>query len=339
MANGIGTCSDSLESPIAEMDGHDLGGSMIKFARPSLPSFVAGAVCATVLVAVPAVAVVTAVDQNPSVFDGTGPSLTVQPAQFVLGQSIELPRGACADELYNSVGMRLSWDASDATSGVASYDVLTFDPESGNHVVAKRTTATTRDITVTNWNNDCGGGFVNTSWWVVARDHRGQTAISSELEDSIDVWDETGVDVVHDATPDLTLTRTGAWSTSKCTCHNLGTTAYTSTKGGSITYSVIVDKPGRTLAIVAPISNNRGVMNVSVDGGAASAVNTYAGTTQNRTIVWQKSLAAGTHTLKIVNAGTAGRGRIDVDSIMLGPAWGGEALAEYFVECPSWDCS
>ncbi|HET7396982.1 MAG TPA: hypothetical protein VFJ94_00535 [Intrasporangium sp.] len=33
--------------------------------------------------------------------------------------------------------------------------------------------------------------------------------------------------------------------------------------------------------------------------------------------MWQASLSAGTHTVKLTNKGTAGRPRIDVDAVML----------------------
>lgn len=72
-------------------------------------------------------------------------------------------------------------------------------------------------------------------------------------------------------------------------------------------------------------------MNVSVDGGTATAVNTYtpSSTNNNRVIVWQRSLSAGTHTVKIVNAGSSGHARVDVDTLILGPSWVGEAPHEY----------
>ena len=71
-------------------------------------------------------------------------------------------------------------------------------------------------------------------------------------------------------------------------------------------------------------------MNISVDGSTAQAVNTNAATTTNRVIVWQTTLNAGTHTVKITNAATAGHGRIDVDTLMLGPAWSGEVPLDMY---------
>ena len=151
----------------------------------------------------------------------------------------------------------------------------------------------------------CGGGWEPDLWWVTARDFRGATATSPTIEGALDVWDDTGISY-SERHGDLATTRTGTWSTSRCACANFGSTSYTTARNASITYTITVDKPGRTLAIVAPKSSNRGVMNISVDGATAQAVNTNATTTMNRVIVWQRTLAAGTHTVKVTNAGTSG---------------------------------
>ena len=66
-------------------------------------------------------------------------------------------------------------------------------------------------------------------------------------------------------------------------------------------------------------------MNISVDGGTATAVNTYATSAINRAIVWQRQLTVGTHSIKITNAGTTGRSRVDVDSLLLTDTAGGPA--------------
>ena len=71
------------------------------------------------------------------------------------------------------------------------------------------------------------------------------------------------------------------------------------------------------LALVVSKNTNRGVVDVSVDGGTATAVNTYASSPKHRVIVWQKALGAGTHTVKLTNAGPPGHSRVYVDTLML----------------------
>jgi hypothetical protein len=295
--------------------------------RQSLPSFIAGAVCATALVGVPAIAAVVGSDQSPTTYDGTTPSLTVQPAQFYVGTSIDLANDWCfgGPYGYQQVPMRFSWDATDTTAGVASFDVYEAGNggENGASLRLDHTTSKTIDFVTDSYDDACGGGYEPDLWWVTSRDFRGATSTSSTINSALAVWDETGVSHLG-GIDSMSMTRTGTWSTSKCTCANFGSTTYTTAKNASITYTVNVDQPGRTIAVVAPASSNRGVMNISVDGATAQAVNTNAATTTNRVIVWQKTLSAGTHTVKVTNVATAGHARIDIDTLMLGPAWNGE---------------
>jgi hypothetical protein len=183
------------------------------------------------------------------------------------------------------------------------------------------TSLQTTDIDGDSYDGACGGGWEPDEWFVTARDFRGATSTSPTLAGELVVWDDTGL---YPGRESLSTTRTGTWSTSRCSCAVFGSTSYSTARNASITYTVNIEQPGRTFAIVAPKSSNRGVMNISVDGGTAQAVNTHAAATTNRVIVWQRFLNAGTHTVKITNAGTTGHSRIDVDELLLGPAWNGE---------------
>jgi hypothetical protein len=294
--------------------------------RPSLSSFIAGAVFATAFVGVPAIAAVVSSDKNPTAFDGITPSLTVQPAKFYVGTSIDVADDWCFGSQYgyNQVPMKLRWNATDRTAGAASFDVYQArnGGEAGADLRLDHTTRKTIDIITDSYDGDCGGGWEPDLWWVTARDFRGATATSPMIKSGLAVWDDTGASYL--GLDDFPTSRTGTWSTSKCKCANFGSTSYTTEKNASITYTVNLYSPGRTIAIVAPKSSNRGVMNISVDGATAKSVNTYAATTTNRVIVWQRTLNAGTHTIKVTNAGTTGHSRIDVDTLMLGPGWGGE---------------
>ena len=283
-----------------------------------LSYFVAGALAATVLVSVPAAALVdtATVDPKPSTYDGTTPSFTLSPIEFVLGASIDAAGpfgGDVCDTAENySIPLRMRWSASDATSGVAGYDVWRglYD---GNAKVVADTTATSYQFWGHNWENRCGGGDNPgyTKTWVVARDNRGNSATSIAYGERVGVWAEAGE-------RSLPATRTGTWTTAKCTCFNNGQTIYSTKAGASVTYKVpAVERPGQTLALVVEKNSNRGRMNVSVDGGTATSVDTYASTATHRVIVWQKALGAGSHTIKITNAGTTGRSRVDIDSLML----------------------
>src|SRR5262249_20357160 len=156
--------------------------------------------------------------------------------------------------------------------------------------------ATSYNYYGTDYDSDCGGGFGHQAFWVQARDHRGNMAVSAMVTDRVTVLDETGNDDTNEA-PHWAVTRAGPRANEKCTSANEGSTTFSTTKGATITYTGstntgfagTVNHPGRTIAIVAPKGPDHGVMRVSVDGGRAVSVNTYAATAADRIIVWQKS--------------------------------------------------
>jgi hypothetical protein len=294
--------------------------------RVSLPSFVAGVLAATVLAVVPATALVVhtaAVDPNPNTYDGTSPTLTLAPVEFVTGSSIDDAPAAstemCTSHPWNyNVPLRMRWSSADTTSGLAGYDVWGVGSNwDGYGKLADDTTATSYVFAGTNYRGDCGGGgMYNNQYWVSARDNKGNTAASRQVGQHVSVWDENGV-TPNAIESNLAVTRTGTWSTAGCTCFNTGKTSYSTAKNASVSYKVTSTAAGEVVALVMEKASNRGTVNISVDGGTATAVSTNATTTAHRVVVWQKALALGTHTIKLTNAGTAGHGRVDVDAIML----------------------
>ena len=304
--------------------------------RLSIPSFAAGAAAATVLVALPAMAIggaTTATDAHPTTYDGTAPALTLNPVEFRVGSSIDAATAAgsdaCTGNPWNvNVPLRLRWSGSDATSGLAGYDVWGTGPSfDGSEKLVAATTATTYNLTGYNYEGDCGGGAAfDQAYWVVNKDNRGNIASSNLVSPNLHAWQETGADPIGD--PGLTVTRTGTWTAASCTCFNNGKTLYSTAAGASLSYRVPVTNPGQTVAVVVDKNTNRGTVNISVDGGAATAVNTQASSPVHRVIVWQKGLGVGTHTVTLTNAGTAGHSRVDVDAVLLTVGQGTSAPPE-----------
>lgn len=281
-----------------------------------------------VLVGVPAAAVLqaqVAKDANPKVYDGTSPALTLKPTTFVIGASIDAAGDPAVDScgLWNlEVPMQLRWSGSDATSGLAGYDVWVFGPgwdyPTGNEL-EHGISATSYRFNGSNYDSDCGGGARDDEYWVVARDNRGNSARSMSFGQRIAVWQENGYNAASGeiGADGLRLSsRSGTWTRSNCTCFNGGHTLFSTSAGAALTYTVKVTRPGQTIGLAMEKNTNRGKADISVDGGAATSVDTYASAARHRVIVWQKTLSVGTHTIKVTNAGTAGRSRIDVDSLL-----------------------
>jgi hypothetical protein len=305
---------------------------MLVNRRPFFTPFAAGALAASLFVAVPAAAVIASAastDPHPTKYDGTSPAFTMKPLSFSLGSSIDAatpvdPVNLCAGSPWNfNIPVKMTWAGSDAVSGIAGYDVWEVGPAlDGVGKVVEGTTATSYSYTGGNYDGDCGGGqeFDN-RFWVVVKDNRGNSSATTTRGQRVRVWQETGTTVENDAA--LPVTRTGTWSTSQCTCWNNGRTLFSKAPGASLTYTVKTTNPGANVAVAMAKNTNRGVAHISVDGGTAKAVDTFASTPTHRVIVWQKVFSPGTHAIKVTNAGTAGRSRIDVDAVLLLDSPGG----------------
>lgn len=62
----------------------------------------------------------------------------------------------------------------------------------------------------------------------------------------------------------------------------------------------------------------RGVASIRLDGRWLMDIDTFAPVNTNRVVVFQRMMTAGTHTLTILNHGTSGRPRIDLDAVLVG---------------------
>jgi hypothetical protein len=106
---------------------------------------------------------------------------------------------------------------------------------------------------------------------------------------------------------------TGSWRTASWTAASGGSVRYATARGASASFRFT----GSSVAWVSARGTNRGMVWVYVDGAFVSSVNTYASSGQSRRIVFARNWSTvGTHTLKIVVAGTAGRPRVDVDAFV-----------------------
>ena len=94
--------------------------------------------------------------------------------------------------------------------------------------------------------------------------------------------------------------------------------AAVSTERGA-TVSVTKDfRRGEHVALVMAKGPGRGAFDVLLDGRRVATVDTYAATNTNRVVVLDRWMRAGTHTLTLVNAGTTGRPRVDLDAVLTG---------------------
>ena len=103
----------------------------------------------------------------------------------------------------------------------------------------------------------------------------------------------------------------GTWRSESNFGYSGGSVKYATAAGASATYRV----SARSVGFVTTRGPGRGKVRIYVDGILAATVDTYAASATRQLVIWQKTWAAvGTHTVKLVVAGTAGRPRVDLDA-------------------------
>ena len=106
----------------------------------------------------------------------------------------------------------------------------------------------------------------------------------------------------------------GTWSSANSTAASDGRLRYATRAGASVSFRFT----GRAVAVVAPKGSTRGSAKVYVDGVYAGAISLYRSASVSRVIVFGKSwTVSGTHTVKLVVVGTAGRPRVDIDGFAI----------------------
>jgi hypothetical protein len=192
----------------------------------------------------------------------------------------------------------ISWSASDALSGIARYELSRRIGTGSWTSLSATLTSPAMTVTVTpgstvyqfrmrGW--DKAG---NVSAWVYGASF------------TVPRYQNTSSSIVYG----------GYWATSSSSSYSGGSERYTGTGGRSATFTFT----GRAFGWVASVGPSRGKARVYIDGTWITDVNLYSSSTTYRKVVytyyWSTS---GLHTFRIVDLGTAGHSRIDLDAILV----------------------
>ena len=105
----------------------------------------------------------------------------------------------------------------------------------------------------------------------------------------------------------------GSWAAVGNTYASGGSTAYSTAAGAAATFTFT----GRAVSWVSSVGSSRGQAKVYIDGVYVHTVNLYSATFHARQVVFATSWSAnGTHSIRIVNVGTAGHSRVDIDAFV-----------------------
>jgi len=190
--------------------------------------------------------------------------------------------------------MSVSWSATDAGSGVKSFDVKRSKDGGAYERIASAITAASLNTTMTP-----GHTY---KFKVRARDNVGN--VSSWAASS--TW-HAGLTQQTTAA----VTYTGTWSSESVSAFSAGSAKYATAASASATYSF----SGRSVAWVTRLAPTSGAVQVYVDGVLAATVDTTAASTSERVVVFSKSWSSyGAHKIKLVVVGTTDRPRADIDA-------------------------
>lgn len=214
---------------------------------------------------------------------------------------------------YSSVDASISWSATDA-GGVCGYSLYRQPAGDDPSPIFENQMVTKYTVPLGEYDGTFGGGsFVTTSYFVTATDCAGNVSAPASVSARMQTIQDDGSTSLF---PNGTLTYTGTWTASSCTCWSALTTRKTTAKNASATYTTDF-VAGQYVGLVMATGPDRGKFDVYVDGARITTVNTYSATKANRKVVWVRKMGAGTHTITIVNLATAGRPRIDLDAVIL----------------------
>jgi len=196
----------------------------------------------------------------------------------------------------STIPVKLGWSGSDATSGVAGFE-LSQSTDGKPFTAAASTTAAT-------WTGSLSPGA---SYTFRAR--------ATDVAGNVAAW-KTGrtfpLDLRQESSP--TISYDPPWTSELLSGASGGSVRHTSTAGAAATVSFT----GRRIAWVAPKGPTRGSADVYVDGARVATVSLNSTKATSRVIVFNKSwTTSGPHTLQIRNLATANRPRVDVDAFVV----------------------
>ena len=192
-----------------------------------------------------------------------------------------------------SFSASLTWSGSDAGAGVASYDVMRSLDGGAFATLKTGLTSPSLGVTLTS-----GHSY---RFEVRAHDRAG----------NIGVW--VAGPTLKPALVQETTTAaswSSGWLVSSLPGDSGGAARTTTRAAASVSYAFT----GRAIAVVVTRDPAYGQLKVYLDGSLVATVDTQASSHGYRSVVFARALASGSHTLKLVTVGTAGRPRVVIDA-------------------------
>ncbi len=210
------------------------------------------------------------------------------------------PRHVLASEtslVSGAVPVRLRWSGSDATSGIARYEVR-------QQVDAGSWTTLSRTLTAASLTRNLTPGHAY-RFAVRAVDKAGNVgAFAYGPRFSVVGYQESS----------NAITYRGRWTNAEWTSYWGGRAKAASATGATATLTAT----GRSVALVSSRGPTRGKAAIYVNGTLIATVDLYASTWQHRRLVWARNWpTSATRTIVVRVSGTLGRPRVDLDAFVV----------------------
>jgi hypothetical protein len=221
------------------------------------------------------------------VLDTVAPSVVAPGHRFRAGGTVSTG---------GAIPVTLAWSGTDATSGIARYELAQSTDGGGYVIVSTSLTAptVTRSLTPSHsyrFRVRAVDGAGNTGSWSYGPTFR----ISARQQSSSAIVYSTG------------------WRTSTATSHWGGSAKYATTAGAKATFRF----DGRSFAWIAAVGPTRGSARVYVNGVLVKTVSLYASASASRRVVYAQSWGTNaTRTVVIRVVGTSGHSRVDIDALV-----------------------
>jgi hypothetical protein len=228
------------------------------------------------------------------------------------------------NEVWAYLPATFKWTGSDA-SGYVRYSLVQNTGAVGPEDVFTNSTQTSYSGGYSdNSSQDCGGGnWTVYQWDLSASDAAGNTTTKQVYGGRMRLTQDNSLADHDNYAPAAVVSYAGSWQLASCACWSQQGVHKTTAAGASATIGFNDSGPFTTTAPTYPMhvglimhtGPDRGKFKVYVAGVLKATVDTYAASSKPRVMVWQTSLAQKS-TIKVVNVGTAGRARIDLDAVV-----------------------
>jgi len=230
----------------------------------------------------------SAVKTDTIILDTVAPTSAAPTRSLLAGTAISAGR----------ISSRLAWSGSDATSGVARYELQQSTDAGAWATVSTTLPRATLDR-------------------LLATGHRYAFRVRAvDKAGNIGMWTAgPTARLSHYSEKSSSITFSSSWRQTYSTVFWGGGAKKSSTAGAKAKFTFT----GRSIAFVSRLGPTKGRARIYVDGKLVGTIDLYSSTYKSQRVVWTRNwTTSGKHTVSIVVNGTATRPRVDVDAFVLG---------------------